>query len=145
MTQLEVAVHTVALFRHDTKSKKSGKSISHLVLYDPNEPFWFGKVECAQPLKYAERFGLYKKIGVYCLQGRTLTQKMKGKDQDEEYRINNEMKFVMTGKWDPEYEKTLEQEGQKKSNKAKGLKMDKKKKGRDAKRAKTVSQLIFNT
>jgi hypothetical protein len=28
---------------------------------------------------------------------------MKGRDQDEEYRINNEMKFVMTGKWDPEY------------------------------------------
>ena len=103
MTPLEVAVHTVALFRHDTISKKSKKSIPHLVLYDPNEPFWFGKVECAQPLKYAERFGLYKKIGVYCLQGRNLMMKKTGKDQDEEYRINNEMKFVMTGKWDPEY------------------------------------------
>jgi hypothetical protein len=102
VTPLEVAVHTVALFRHDTKSKKSKKSIPHLVLYDPNEPFWFGKVECAQPLKYAERFGLYKKIGVYCLHGRNLGRK-NTTGQDEEYRINNEMKFVMTGKWDPEY------------------------------------------
>jgi len=112
VTQLEVAVHTVALFRHDTISKKSKKSIPHLVLYDPNEPFWFGKVECAQPLKYAERFGLYKKIGVYCLQGRKLV-KNNYLNSGEEYRINNEMKFVMTGKWDPEYEKTLEMEGQK--------------------------------
>jgi hypothetical protein len=28
---------------------------------------------------------------------------MRGKDHDEEYHINNEMIYVMTGKWDEEY------------------------------------------
>ena len=47
----------------------------------------------------------------------------------------------MTGKWDPEYEKPLEEEGQKKGRRGKGLDNSGHKK-RDAKRAKIVSQLL---
>ena len=98
-TTREHANHCTTFYMHQYNNK------SYLYLYDPNQGDLYSRprAELCVNLNFAESFNRYTHFIVYCLSSRSLTNHYKGSDHDEEYHLNNEMIYVMTGKWNEEY------------------------------------------
>ena len=98
-TTREHANHCTTFYMHQYNGKPC------LFLYDPNQGDLYSRprTDLCPYLDFAESFNRYTHFIVYYLYSRDLEVARKKTGHDEEYHLNNEMIYVMTGKWDEEY------------------------------------------